>query len=51
MKWLRTVFEVCVCWSTCVRNICGPHDASDLLHGLQIGRETCAQYTHNTQLC
>lgn len=35
--------NVCVCWLTCVRNICGPHDAPDLLHGLQVRRETCGE--------
>ena len=25
---------------TCVRDICGPHDPSDLLHALEVGAET-----------
>lgn len=34
----------CVCRLTCVRYICGSHDASDLLHRLQVGRETCGKW-------
>lgn len=30
-----------LCALTCVRYVCGPHDASDLLHGLEVWRETC----------
>ena len=25
---------------TCVRDVCGPHDPSDLLHALEVGAET-----------
>lgn len=30
-----------VCWPTCVGHICRSHDASNLLHRLQVWRETC----------
>lgn len=41
--WLPVCVCVCARWPTRVRHICGPHDASDLLHGLQVWRETCGR--------
>lgn len=36
------------CPLTCVGHVCGPHDASDLLHRLQVWRETCGPHTVST---